>query len=292
MSVGFYLLGRKGYHTLNKFIEEYQASCISWVACGTDNKIKNDYSKEIIEITKKHNICCFGRIPPPSALNQDIIKFAIGWRWIIPDTSNLIVLHDSLLPKNRGFAPLVGSLISGENETGVTALRASKEYDKGLILGQEKINITYPKKINDLISDIEPLYSTLVCDIFEMYTKNIKIEEIEQVESDATYSLWLDEDDYNIDWWWDAQKIKRFIDAVGSPYSGAITRLNEKKIRIFHAEVSSDVSIRERERHVGKIIFMKNNNPHVICGNGILEITDIQDENGPFKATKFRSRFK
>ena len=41
---------------------------------------------------------------------------------MIKNSENLIVFHDSLLPKYRGFAPLVSQLINGEEYLGVTAI--------------------------------------------------------------------------------------------------------------------------------------------------------------------------
>ena len=77
-------------------------------------------------------------------------KFAIGWKWIIDNTSQLIVLHDSLLPKYRGFSPLVNSLINGDTLTGVTALFASSEYDKGEIIEQAQIGLDKNSTITKL----------------------------------------------------------------------------------------------------------------------------------------------
>ena len=54
--------------------------------------------------------------------NEDIIMIAAGWRWLLPSTEKLIVLHDSLLPRYRGFNPLVSQLIDKEERLGVTAV--------------------------------------------------------------------------------------------------------------------------------------------------------------------------
>ena len=53
-----------------------------------------------------------------------------------------------------------------------------------------------------------------------------EINSISQMESEATYSVWRDEDDYLIDWTEDSDRIKRSIDALGFPYKGAKTKLN------------------------------------------------------------------
>src|SRR5262249_2153804 len=71
----------------------------------------------------------------------------IGWRYLIPDAAirhlggEVIIAHDSLLPRLRGFAPLPTALIIGEKETGVTFLRVGKGVDDGDILWQRRITI-------------------------------------------------------------------------------------------------------------------------------------------------------
>jgi methionyl-tRNA formyltransferase len=61
-------------------------------------------------------------------------------------------------------------------------------------------------------------------------------------------------------------------------------------IRIHRAESVPDVKIVNRD--IGKVLFVKNEQPVVICGAGLLCITDAVDSQGqnalPFK--QFRSR--
>ena len=61
---------------------------------------------------------------------------------MIRDKSKLIVFHDSVLPKLRGFNPLVTSLINGYEEIGVTVLYGTEDFDRGEIILQKKVNIT------------------------------------------------------------------------------------------------------------------------------------------------------
>ena len=64
-----------------------------------------------------------------------------------------------------------------------------------------------------------------------------------QEEEKATYSLWRNEDDYLIDWNNTSKQIKRFIDAVGSPYKSASSYINNKKVRIIAANEYPDKTI-------------------------------------------------
>jgi methionyl-tRNA formyltransferase len=118
--IAFYFMNEKGYFTLKIFIEKFGYENIDYIVSAKDTNIKKDYFKEIEALAKKYTIDFFDRLKFDATLENNFsgYKFAIGWRWIIKDNNNLIVFHDSLLPKYRGFAPLVNSLISNENRGG------------------------------------------------------------------------------------------------------------------------------------------------------------------------------
>jgi methionyl-tRNA formyltransferase len=259
------------------------------VVGGRDQHVKKDYFDDIEKICKSHNIP-FAEKEKPVGANVDY-KLAIGWRWMIQDYDNLIVMHDSLLPRYRGFAPLVNALINGEKTTGVSMLFASSEYDKGDIIFQERMEIQYPIKIQELIEKIAPLYSIMVEKAIQQLHSSNKLEGKSQDEELATYSLWRDEMDYQINWHQSADQIERFINALGFPYKGAYTMVNERKIRIMEVRVMEDVAIEIRQP--GKIIFTENKKPVVVCGKGLLQLLDIRDEdNKPIESIHFRTRFQ
>ena len=292
--VAFYVLGSKGFSTIKLFIDTYGSESVSYIVFGIDEGVENDFSAEIKEIASKNSIRCLEKSGALLEVENKFLgwKFAIGWKWIIDNTSQLIVLHDSLLPKYRGFSPLVNSLINRETMIGVTALFASSEYDKGEIIEQTLLEIDYPMKIKELICRIEPLYFNLVNQIFSKIKKNINITSKAQDEKQATYSLWLDKVDYFIDWSWSAEKIKRFVDATGSPYDNAKSALNGKIVKLVDVKVAKDVNIEMRERHIGKVVFMDGGSPTIICGQGLLSISTLLDNNNNNIKIDFRSRFE
>lgn len=116
----FYLMNEKGFYTLNKFIKKFSSSNIEYIVSSIDKNMKKDYFKEIKQLCKKYKITFFDRNSDYFKKEKKFVgyKFAIGWRWIISNSDYLIVFHDSLLPKYRGFAPLVNSLVSNENGGG------------------------------------------------------------------------------------------------------------------------------------------------------------------------------
>jgi methionyl-tRNA formyltransferase len=284
-------MGFKGLACLQSIINANKASNIVVVIGSKDDAIQNDYYAEIEMLCSEANIVFVDR--KKNNTIQAELAIAISWRWIIQlsNTVPLIVFHDSLLPKYRGFAPLVNCLINGENKVGVTALFASDEYDKGHIILQTAIDVQYPIKIEKAINEIATCYTKLMLQLLAMFQQGQPIKATPQNDAAATYSLWLNDNDYTINWHQSADAIKRFIDSVGYPYNGAVTTLQQQKVTILDAEVFEDVVIENRTP--GKVIFIKNNNPIIVCGKGLLKITSMQSIEGqqllPLK--NFRSQF-
>jgi len=293
VKIAFYIMNARGYFTVKSFIEKFGVDSISYIVSSKDTAVKEDFFEEIRILAEKSKIKFFNRFEDilESEKLPSVYKFTIGWRWLIKNENNLIVFHDSLLPKYRGFAPLINSLINGESYVGVTALFASGEYDKGDIIAQKSLEIKYPIKISEAINQIQPLYFYLVNKVYGKIKKDIMLKANKQDENEATYSPWLDNEDYYIDWSWSAERIKRFVDAVGYPYDGAKAVLNGKIVNFVDVNVVSDVIIENRSRHVGKVIFIKNELPVVVCRKGLIQLVDIKDNKNSLIHLKFRSRF-
>ena len=288
--VTLYLMGEKGLSVLKGVL--CCKSIISQVIGAQDKNVQNDYYHDIKTLCNESGLSFYDR--KDNFVANTAYSLAIGWRWIIPtsDDSKLIVLHDSLLPKYRGFAPLVNMLINHEPIIGVTALHANGEYDRGDIIAQKSIEINYPIRIHDAINQISKLYVDLVLSVLNQIQLGIELNATKQDESVASYSLWRDEDDYAIDWSRDAEYIQQFIYSVGFPYKGASSFIEDLKYRVLDCEIRSDVKV--ENRCPGKVIFMEDGCPIVVCGKGLLKITQLEAEEGVsvLPLDKFRIRFK
>jgi methionyl-tRNA formyltransferase len=278
MEISLFLMSKKGLHVLNSLIINNYSNLISLVVIARDKNVTNDYADELIQICTKNNINFIEKNELLEIKTKYVIT--ISWRWIINvnKETQLIVLHDSLLPKYRGFAPLVNMLINNEKKIGVTAIFASEEYDKGDIILQSSTDINYPIKISDAIEILNENYSKIVLEIFKSIKHQKVIEGKKQNEEFATYSLWRDEEDYLIDWNLNSFEIINFINALSSPYKGASTYLNGKiKARILDAEIVDDVKIENRVP--GKIIFILDNKPIIVCGSGLIKINSLIEDS-------------
>ncbi|MBV8660648.1 MAG: methionyl-tRNA formyltransferase [Candidatus Dependentiae bacterium] len=282
----------KGYQFLKETVAKYKSLFIM-VVVGNDKSLQKDYELEII------NFCIAEKINYTKKSDfkevQSEYAIAISWRWLINHPpEKLIVFHDSPLPRYRGFSPLVNALINKEKEIGVTAIFGADDFDTGDIIAQSKSRITYPITIASAIKIINNNYLSCAELVLNKLLLGDKIEAIKQVESEATYSVWRDENDYKIDWSKSSVQIRRLIDAVGFPYKGASTSSEGILIRILSAEEYTDVTIENRD--CGKVLFVSNGTPVVICGKGLLKITEAYVEvNGKLTSflpvSKFRIRF-
>lgn len=293
-TIAFYIMNTKGLFVLNNFIGKFGVNSIGYVVSEQDKDVHDDSFQDIKKLAQINNIPFYQRKQFDNKIESKFsgLKIAIGWRWIINNEINLIIFHDSLLPKYRGFAPLVNSLINKEKLGGVTALFADSNYDRGAILAQRRTCFDYPIKIIEAIRQIEPLYFDLVDEIWSCVLAGEKLKGYKQDDHLATYSLWLDHEDYFIDWSWTAEKIQRFIDAVGYPFNGAKAMLKDEVVYFNEVGVLDDVLVEHRERHIGKVILVEQGVPVVICQQGLLVLKEITDENGNELHVNFRSRFK
>lgn len=265
-----YVMTQKGYQVTKALLADSDIK-ISHVVIGKDKSIANDFHSEIKNICDSYCVSWSLREDKFVADPSQYI-FAVSWRWMIDHPMNrLIVFHDSLLPKYRGFAPLVNSLINGEPQIGVSAIYGAAEYDRGELIGQESCCIEYPIKIYDAINANMDNFIRLSVRIAKHISGGSTLISTAQNDAEATYSIWRNEDDYYIDWSKSSDEILRHINAVGFPYLGAKS----------HTSVGPDITVHEASvipdvycelRHVGKVIFIENGFPVIICGAGLIKI--------------------
>ncbi len=278
-------------HAVLSLLTDRFPGIVDAVVTSRDAGVDNDYYDEIIGLCKRHGIHVYDRKERYAIRARYAV--AISWRWLIKsDSARLIVFHDSMLPRYRGFNPLPTALINGDKEVGVTALYATDGYDEGNIIAQSATEINYPIKIKDVIEIINKNYQELAAQIAGLISQKIEPPSAPQKEENVSYSLWRDEEDYFVDWSLSASCIKRFVDAVGYPYRGAASKVHGEIARILDVTIMEDVRVANRTP--GKVVFIKNAKPVVVCGEGLLRIDELVDDagNNVLPLRFFRTRFK
>jgi len=161
------------------------------------------------------------------------ILLCVSFRKLIPQTildhfkNGAFNLHDSLLPKNRGFTPSTWVIINGETQTGVTLHLMEAEADTGDIVGQKAVDISdreTGRSLNDKLASassdlVEELAETLLDGTFASKPQNHSL---------ATYNgpRGRKETDDQIDWKLPARAIDRLIRASSHPIAGTYASFN------------------------------------------------------------------
>lgn len=292
MRLVIYSLGLKGFNVVRALSEsalDVDLLCV----IGRDGGVVDDFSNALARYCAKRGIEFSFRGDEQFKSMDCDYALAAGWRWIIHNIPErkLIVFHDSLLPTYRGFAPLVNALLNKESQIGVSVIFGAEEYDKGNIVAQKRIDVTYPTCIQNELQRIADLYADLALVVASDLMSNDEIMSKPQDEEKASFSLWRDEDDYRIDWQLSARDIQHFITCVGYPYLGASTTLNGRLVRLYKARALNDVKVVNRSP--GKVIFINDGCPVVVCGSGLLLIEHgkYSEAENLLPLTSFRSRF-
>ena len=145
----------------------------------------------------------------------------------------------------------------------MTALLGSNEYDSGPIIDQEEFYVTYPAKIQEVIELSLISYKNLASKVADKINNQVDIVGFpqDQIKSPTVFGetkmIFISTETNP------TEVIKRTIDALGHPYSGAKTHNKKSIITIIDAEVYPDVKVEIRQ--IGKVIFFRESMPIIVC---------------------------
>jgi methionyl-tRNA formyltransferase len=215
-------------------------------------------------------------------LSPDII-LVCGWYWLLDQITlanvpfGLFGIHNSLLPKYRGCAPLVWSIINGDNEVGASVFKFTPGMDDGDILLQVRVS----NEIHDTIGTI--LYKIENALVEEMPKKwqsllNGSAVLYKQNANDATYGGQRVPEDGHINWAKLAWHVHDFIRAQTTPYPGAFSFVGDKKVVIHRTEPDGRVFYGTP----GQVLFRHDGKVTIACGGkSAINICEISVDGIP-----------
>jgi methionyl-tRNA formyltransferase len=185
-----------------------------------------------------------------------------------------INIHASLLPRYRGSAPIQWAIINGEKESGVTAMMMDEGVDTGDILLSSRLEIGPDETSASLHDRLAALGADLLIRVLDRFEAG-SIESVPQDHRRATYAPLLRKKDGRIDWSKPAKKIDSHIRGV-SPWPGAYTFHNEKRLKIFSAKPLS----KEVDVPPGTVVESFSGELWIAAGKGLLSILEVQSASG------------
>lgn len=175
------------------------------------------------------------------SLSPDLVIMC-GWRQIVDSEileipkKGFIGFHPTLLPKGRGPAPTINTILEGFKESGVTMFYVSKELDAGDIIGQAKFAVGENDDAGDIYEKTIKGGVELIGKYLPILAQN-KAPRIPQRDEDATYfapRTLKDNEFFLTD---SLDEIHRKIRAFARPYLGAYVKTGSRKLIIWKSEI-------------------------------------------------------
>ena len=222
-------------------------------------------------INDKKNIKILKKIQP------DLI-LVMGWSQLLkPEIIEIPKLgvigsHPTELPKFRGRAPIPWSIIKGLKKSALTFFYIESGVDNGDILDQQKFEITSNDNATTVYQKIISIGKKMILKNLKLI-KNGKAKRKKQDESKFIEN-WEKRTpkDGEVFWDVDSKTIHNLIRASTSPYPGAYTFFDRKKLVIWKSKISDD-----KKFDPGKILDVSSRGVKIGTKNGsvILKIVSF-----------------
>jgi methionyl-tRNA formyltransferase len=193
-------------------------------------------------------------------------------------------VHASLLPAYRGAAPIERAIMAGEVKTGVSTMRMEEGLDTGPVALQYPTPIPPDMTGGELTQVLAEIGAKAIVETMSKLDEN-SLNLSQQDNLNATYAPKLEYEEKVIGWGERVEKVHDIVRAL-TPHIGA---------RTFHPEISGPIKVlrstifREQVSYAepGTILPAKER-ILVSCGEGVLEITELQMPGGkPLAADDF-----
>ncbi len=206
-------------------------------------------------------VVAYGQILPPTILQTPRLGC---WN-----------IHASLLPRWRGAAPIQRAIQAGDQQSGVCIMQMDEGLDTGAVLHQLSTAISATETGGSLHDSLATLGSTALLETLSMYDQNKLPSPTQQAETGISYAHKLSKAEAQIDWQQPAEVIERSIRAF-NPWPVAWAEIDGQRLRIFAARAITA----NTDQPVGEIISVSESGIRIACGQGQVEITQLQKPGG------------
>ena len=192
--------------------------------------------------------------------------------WNMP-AKGTINLHASLLPQYRGAAPINHAIINGEKESGVTTFFLKHEIDTGDTIFSERVAIGEDETAGELHDQLMNVGAGLLVKTVKAIEEGNYTEQ-PQIQSDSLkHAPKIFKEFCMINWDQPAKTVYNLIRGL-SPYPTAFTKLGEKTLKVFKAELENETP----DIAPGKFLSDGKTYLKFAAKDGYIKLTDLQYE--------------
>ena len=183
-----------------------------------------------------------------------------------------INIHASLLPRYRGSAPYQWAVLDGLKETGVTAMYLVRQMDAGDIIDSSKTPIGPNETAGELLDRLAVLGADLLSKTLTRIDAG-EVSAVSQDEASVCYAPMLDKTMCPIDWNKTAQQVHDQVRGL-HPWPVATMELKGQKFKVHATRVV------EGHGNPGEILGLTKTGLRIACGEGAVEVIQLQVEGG------------
>jgi methionyl-tRNA formyltransferase len=217
------------------------------------------------------------------ALKPDVGAVVAYGQWIPSAVFDLppkrtLNLHPSMLPRHRGAAPVLGAILAGESEVGLSVLFIENEMDVGDLLAQKSVPIGRNDTTGSVMAKLAPIGAPFFVETLASWVTG-RIKPQSQDHSKATWIGRQKKEAGRIDWSWSAKEIDRRCRAF-SPWPGIFARFAGKRLLLHRVRALNDWNPTLDTLRPGTVVRMDSRSDiAVVTGSGLLGLDRVQLAN-------------
>jgi methionyl-tRNA formyltransferase len=181
-------------------------------------------------------------------------------------------IHASLLPRWRGAAPIQRALLEGDHETGVSIMRMDAGLDTGPVLAQHRVPIDEDDDAGTLHEKLAALGAEMMVATLSSL-RDGRMRALPQPQAGATYARKIQKEETRLDWSRPAVELARAVRAF-RPSPGAFSLVEGEPLKIWRAAAC------DARGAPGTVLRVEEDAVVVACGQGALEVTELQRPGG------------
>jgi methionyl-tRNA formyltransferase len=178
-------------------------------------------------------------------------------------------IHPSLLPRHRGAAPVVGTILAGDPVGGVTVMRMDEGLDTGPIVAQRELPLDGTEVTPELETRLAEMGAELLMEVLPGWLEGA-VPAVPQPEAGATLTRLLRREDGRLDPATPAAELERQVRAY-QPWPGSFLEHDGMRLKVWAASVlRQDVAVEPG------VIILTEGTLGLGTVDGVLRLDEVQ----------------
>ncbi len=182
-------------------------------------------------------------------------------------------IHPSLLPRHRGAAPVAGTILAGDEQSGTSLILMDEGLDTGPLLVQRSVALAGDERTSELTDRLFTLGAAMLEEMLPAYVEG-RLAPSPQPSEGVTLTKRMAKADGDVDWTESALAIERKVRAY-DPWPGTSTSWEGRRLAVVEAALAAGPGLAPGE--VGSV----GGETLVGTGEGALRLLRVKLEGRP-----------